>query len=190
MPLKVDLTDAGYFAVTVEPGTKKELRVHGHLTDEGAILNPARLGMYVRHLRESPNERRSIKKVCDAIDVSTGYLWRIEAGEVKSTPGAAIIRKLADYYGVGVDSLMALSGARSVAEMHAEQDERESDSVQVQFTRLVLHDQLRPAGLAEDDLGWVPAKLQHAWVDFAHRLAQAVSNDPDALQKLLDGSSS
>jgi transcriptional regulator with XRE-family HTH domain len=185
MPYKVEVHENGDFAVTVEPGTPSELRVHGRAFEEPDILCPAKLAEYLRHLRDKTGERVSIKTVCESTGLSTGYYWRIEAGEVKQPPGMATLRKLANYFEVGTDSLIALSGARSVAELYAEQAERAQDSMEVVFTRMVLHKQLKPAGLSADDLGWVPEKLQHAWVDFAKRLALALTDNPDALDELL-----
>ena len=190
MPYKVDVHENGDFAVTVEPGTPAELRVHGRAFEERDILCPAKLGRYLRHLRENIGDRESIKTVCESTGLSTGYYWRIEAGEAKQTPGMATLRKLADYFQVGTDALIALSGARPVAELAAEQSDRSQDSMEVVFTRMVLHEQLKPAGLSADDLGWVPEKLQHAWVDFAKRLAHTLTDNPDALDELLSGGGS
>ena len=195
MPYKVEIQDNDYFAITVEPGTPNELRVYGHLTDEKDLLCPAKLGNYLKHLRKDigkgeSNKGKSIKAVCAQIDLSTGYYWRIEAGELKQAPRMATIRKLADYFNVGSDSLIALSGSRSIAELNADQVERSQDSMEVVFTRMVLHKQLKPDGLSADDLGWVPEKLQHAWVDFAKRLAHTLTDNPDALDELLSGGGS
>ena len=200
MPYKVEIQDDEYFAITVEPGTPNELRVYGHLTDEKVLLCPAKLGNYLKHLRKQldndktgkgkTSKGKSIKAVCAKIELSTGYYWRIEAGALKQAPRMVTIKKLADYFKVGSDSLIALSGARSLAELNADQEERSQDSMEVVFTRMVLHEQLKPAGLSADDLGWVPEKLQHAWVDFAKRLAHTLTDNPDALDELLSGGGS
>lgn len=190
MPYKIDIDENGTFALTVEPGTPSEMRFYGHRSDENIILSTEKLGRYIRHLRENVGKRESIKTVCKKTGLSTGYLWRIETGGNKKIPGMATIIALADHFEVGKDSLVAISGTHSIEDLYAEQMDRSQDSMEVVFTRMVLHEQLKPAGLSADDLGWVPEKLQHAWVDFAKRLAHTLTDNPDALDELLSGGGS
>jgi transcriptional regulator with XRE-family HTH domain len=135
------------------------------------------MGRYLQHLRTS-GERESIRAVSASTGLSTGYLSKIENGGVKGPPGLAILRKLADHYKIGLDSLLVLSGAE------APQEQGEPQDLDQAFLRLITQAGLRPDGLRDEELRWFAPQVKRHWLNFSRNLLQAVRDgtvDPEAL---------
>ena len=178
MAYDYEIDERGYFQIRLEPGRVAEWRVWGHSSEASVHFNPGQLGNYLRHLREKVPERRPIRTVASATSLSTGYISKIETGDVKGPPGLRVLRKLADYYSVGLDTLLVISGAERPEAKPATDDS-------LVFFRMLTHEALRPRGLRKEDLLWLAPQVQRHWLDFARRLLLAERCDEVDLDALL-----
>jgi len=168
--------------VTLEPGTIAQHVVEADKRNGfEKYFDHVKLGWFLRNVRE--NSGLTVRDVHQGTGLSTGHISRTENGAGKGPPSLRILKKFADFYGVGTDSLLLISGISP-----PDDDPRitaDAFDFDAAFTSLVLHPSLKPDGLEPIDLQWISSATRRHWMEFARKLEKAVAEGTVDVEALL-----
>ncbi len=152
--------------VTVEADTWAEetIDVRGGRSSGERGLGYATLGAYLRELRT--RKGLSLRELAAGTGFSNGYLSQVETGAKKTVPSLKVLSALAEFYDIGLDTLLFVSGLQPGA-VGMGADASGLDEVDDRFRRLVLHPALKEARIRQDDLRWLAPEVKRMWLRFA-----------------------
>ena len=181
MAYTVKWKDENTVEVTLEPGTIAQQVVIADRSQFSTMFDHQKLGWFLRSVRERLGF--TVRDVHQGTGLSTGHISRTENGAGKGPPSLRILKKFADFYGVGTDSLLLISGISP-----PDDDPRISADAfdfDAAFTSLVLHPSLKPDGLEPIDLQWISSATRRHWMEFARKLEKAVAEGTVDVEALL-----
>ena len=152
--------------VTIEADTWAEetIDVRGGHTSGERGLGYAALGAYLRELRT--RKGLSLRELASGTGFSNGYLSQVETGAKKTVPSLKVLSALAEFYDIGLDTLLFVSGLQPGA-VGMGADASGPDEIDDRFRRLVLHPALKDARIRQDDLRWLAPEVKRMWLRFA-----------------------
>ena len=167
--------------VTLEPGTIAQQVVIADRSQFSTVFDHVKLGWFLRNVRE--RHGFTVRDVHQGTGLSTGHISRIETGAGKGPPSPRILKKFADFYGVGMDSLFLFTGVNPPGEDPTIASD--AFNFDAAFTSLVLHPSLKPDGLEPIDLQWISSATRRHWMEFARKLEKAVAEGTVDVEALL-----
>ncbi len=170
MPYKVTWQSEVFFDVVLEPDIDFPVTLDCDTTQLDVHFNAMKLGWYIRHLRTK--RKLSIRDVCKGSGLSTGYMSQIETKETDRPPSMRVIKQLAEYFGIGTDTLLLISGIQQID--GPKDGEVGTLSTDEKFSRMVLHECLQPEGLESNQLKWLAPEWKRLWVEHSRNLVRAI----------------
>ncbi len=138
-------------------------------SDGGEVLvrRPAPdLGRQLRRWRR--DRGLSLRDAIVELDVSFSYLQKLETGGKVRPPKLLFLQRIAAVYDVPTAAVFEAAG---VTEQRLEDARYSLDRA---FSRLVLHERLRPDGMDEAWTASFSSKQKRQWIEFAQRLEEFV----------------
>ncbi len=133
------------------------------LDHTSGVLGAATLGNYLRELRE--RQKASQTEVAAETGISRPYLSQLETGK-RGVPGVVILKKLADYYGISVESLFAAAGLPTKAIYAKAKGAEDTDE---RFRRMIMHPAMTGIFNRSDE-DWIAREAKKRWLAFVERL--------------------
>lgn len=127
----------------------------------------ASFGQSLRGWREALG--LSLRRAAADLSVSYSYLSRLETGD-RTPPSLAVLQRIADLYGLDLSDVMKEAGYHAGGLAL----DPGATALRDRFARLVLHPDLRPAGMDELVIDCVGPLVMMGWIEFALRLEAAV----------------
>lgn len=152
-------------------------------------------GDYLRRLRLQRG--LTLREAATIVGISHGYLGKLERGQSGYRPiRLEYLERAADLLGVARHEMLTAAGYKDVAvrlgprdfaELLGEPPDRTVDLEQLRarFRAVVLHPKVRPGGLSDEALHYIPARLLVAWVEFAERLERHLRSGGDSIEVLM-----
>ncbi len=163
----------------IEPGT--HLAVTFETDSPKTFFGAPKLGQLLCVWRTRLGQTAGV--VAAGCGISRAYLSRIETGHIRGAVGDDKLHTLSVFFGADVESLRLVAGTRPPTARDLMQAEPSGD-LGARFREVVLHQELRPTGLADSDVRFVSEALQRIWLEFALRLAQAMQEPSEDLECL------
>ncbi len=135
----------------------------GDVSFTTGVLGAATLGNYLRELRE--RQKVSQKEVAEETGISRPYLSQLETGK-RGVPGPKILKRLADFYGVSVESLFAAAGLPTKALYATPQAALDTDE---RFRRMIMHPAMTGIFNRSDE-DWIAREAKRRWLALVERL--------------------
>ena len=147
-------------------------------------------GDYLRAKRE--DKSLTVREAAKVIGISHGYLAKIERGAAGfRKPRHEMLHRAAGLFGVTTEEMFSQAGYSGFpvpvsldagGPRHART--RNEDRVRHQFRAIVLHPKLRPDGLDEDAMEFLPVRVMEAWLDYAMTLERHLRAGGDSIEVL------
>jgi len=168
--------------VTIEKNRPGEYTFVMGATLSGRTATPGAqlLGAYLKVLRERRGE--PLRTVAKGAGVSDAYLSQIETNKRESVPSIKVIRALAAYYGVELDTLLFVAGLRPEPKPTALSSASVGERQRLQV--LLRHPAFSGVGLSEGELRWFSDDVLSAWMAFARALEEHIKKSGEGLDEL------